>query len=66
MKDLKEPNKTKNNNNLIRMYNINEHYKILEKVGRGTYGTVYKAKGLKDNKFYAIKKLENNDSKLQQ
>jgi serine/threonine protein kinase len=51
---------------LIRMYNVNEHYKILEKVGRGTYGTVFKARGLKDNKFYAIKKLENNDAKLQQ
>jgi len=35
-------------------------------VGRGTYGTVYKARGLRDNKFYAIKKLENNDVKLQQ
>lgn len=48
------------------MYNVSEHYKILEKVGRGTYGTVYKVRGLKDNKFYAIKKLENNDVKLQQ
>jgi len=42
---------------LIRTYNVKEHYKILEKVGRGTYGTVFKARGLKDNKFYAIKKL---------
>ena len=51
---------------MIRMYNVSEYCKILEKVGRGTYGTVYKARGLKDNKFYAIKKLENNDVKLQQ
>ena len=35
-------------------------------MGRGTYGTVYKARGLRDNRFYAIKKLENNDVKLQQ
>ena len=66
MKDLKEQHKTENKNILIRMYNIAEHYEILQKVGRGTYGTVYKAKGLKDNKYYAIKKLENNDTKLQQ
>jgi serine/threonine protein kinase len=51
---------------LIRMYNIREHYRILEKVGRGTYGTVFKARGLKDGGVYAIKKLENNDAKLQQ
>lgn len=42
---------------MIRMYNVKEYYKILEKVGRGTYGTVYKAKGLKDGRYYAIKKL---------
>jgi serine/threonine protein kinase len=57
MKDLKESTKTKDSNSIIRMYNVNENYKILEKVGRGTYGTVFRAKGLKDNKFYAIKKL---------
>jgi serine/threonine protein kinase len=39
------------------MYNVAEYYKIIDKVGRGTYGTVYKALGLKDNRFYAIKKL---------
>lgn len=53
-------------NGPIRMYNVDEYYKIIDKVGRGTYGTVYKALGLKDNRFYAIKKLENNDPKLQQ
>ncbi len=47
------------------MYEVNQQYQIIDKVGRGTYGTVYKAKGIKDNKFYAIKKLENNDAKLQ-
>ncbi len=48
------------------MYDVNQQYQIIDKVGRGTYGTVYKAKGLKDNKFYAIKKLENNEAKLQE
>lgn len=57
MKDLKEQPKSKESHTLIRMYNVSEHYKILEKVGRGTYGTVFKVKALKDNKFYAIKKL---------
>lgn len=66
MKDLKESTKTKDSNSLIRMNNVSQHYKIIEKVGRGTYGTVFKAKGLKDNKFYAIKKFQNNDTKLQQ
>ena len=51
---------------LIRMYNVGEHYEILDKVGRGTYGSVFKARGLKDGREYAIKKLENNESKLQQ
>lgn len=51
---------------LIRLYHVNELYSIIDKVGRGTYGTVYKARGLKDGRYYAIKKLENNDAKLQQ
>jgi len=48
------------------MYNVADHYRIIEKVGKGTYGTVFKALGLKDGKDYAIKKLENNEPKLQQ
>lgn len=32
---------------LIRMYNVSDFYKIEDKVGRGTYGTVYKAHGLR-------------------
>lgn len=63
---MRENRESEKGGSLIRMYNVSEHYKILEKVGRGTYGTVYKVRGLKDNKFYAIKKLENNDVKLQQ
>lgn len=51
---------------MLRMYNVGEHYKIIDEVGRGTYGTVYKAKGLKDGRCYGIKKLENNCKNLQQ
>ena len=35
---------------LIRMYNVGEHYEILDKVGRGTYGSVFKVRGLKDGR----------------
>jgi serine/threonine protein kinase len=34
-------------------------------VGRGTYGTVYKAKQLKTGELVAIKKIENKDPKAQ-
>ena len=51
---------------MVRMYNVKDYYQILEKVGRGTYGSVFKVKNLKDGRYYAIKKLENNDTKLQQ
>lgn len=39
---------------------------MIERVGKGTYGTVFKAKSKTNKKNYAIKKLENNDPKLQQ
>ena len=39
------------------MYDVANEYKIIDKVGRGTYGTVFKAKNLKNGKSYAIKKL---------
>ena len=42
---------------ILKMYNVSDFYQIIDKVGRGTYGTVYKVKGLKDGRFYAIKKL---------
>ena len=55
--EAKETKKADSSGVIVRMYNMADHYEILEKVGRGTYGTVYKAKGLKDGHFYAIKKL---------
>jgi len=50
---------------LFRIYNVAQEYKIIEKVGRGTYGTVYKAKQLKTGELVAIKKIENKDPKAQ-
>jgi serine/threonine protein kinase len=34
------------------------NYKILNKVGSGTFGSVYKIIDTKDNKVYALKKIE--------
>ena len=50
----------------MKKYDLAIEYEVeKERIGRGTYGTVFRAKNLFDNKFYAIKKLENNDPKLQ-
>lgn len=48
----------------IRLYGVKEEYEVIEKVGKGTYGTVFKVKSLSEKKSYAIKKLENNDPKI--
>jgi serine/threonine protein kinase len=32
-----------------------EGFKLLDRIGEGTYGDVYKAESLKDGKIYAIK-----------
>jgi cyclin-dependent kinase 12/13 len=50
---------------LFRIYNVAQEYKMIEKVGRGTYGTVYKAKHLRTGELVAIKKIENKDPKAQ-
>lgn len=41
----------------LRIYEIRSKYKVIDKVGRGTYGTVFKVLSLQDNHFYAIKKF---------
>lgn len=49
----------------IKMYDVSEQYSVNFKVGGGTYGIVFKAKNLKDSKYYGIKKLKNDDFKMQ-
>ena len=41
----------------LKIYDIRNKYKVIDKVGRGTYGTVFKVQSLEDNKYYAIKKF---------
>ena len=41
----------------LRIVDIRSKYKVIDKVGKGTYGTVYKVLNLEDNKHYAIKKF---------
>lgn len=36
-----------------------EGYKLLEKIGEGTYGDVYKVEDKRDKKVYAIKFVNN-------
>ncbi|CAG9321436.1 CDKL2_3 [Blepharisma stoltei] len=38
-----------------------EKYQLLEVIGEGTYGTVYKAKHKDSNSFFAIKKFKDNE-----
>lgn len=48
----------------VRMYDVASEYSVSSRVGRGTFGTVFKATNIKENKNYAIKKLENTDPKM--
>ena len=48
----------------VKLYDIADEYVVQGKVGRGTFGTVFKAINQKDNKSYALKKLENTDPKM--
>ena len=54
-----------NDKKWIKMVDIHREYKFLERVGKGTFGTVSKIKNIKDGKYYAFKKLENTDVKLE-
>lgn len=37
---------------------LSEGYKAIEKLGKGTYGTVYKAEKISTGDLYAIKKIK--------
>ncbi|KAI8912688.1 kinase-like domain-containing protein, partial [Gorgonomyces haynaldii] len=41
-----------------RLVKISDKYEKLEQIGSGTYGKVYKARSISDNKMYAIKETE--------
>jgi serine/threonine protein kinase len=41
----------------LRINDIRTKYKVIDKVGKGTYGTVFKVLNLQNNKYYAIKKF---------
>ena len=40
---------------------MSEEYEFIENIGQGMYGRVYKAKNKKENKYYAIKRLNFKD-----
>jgi len=39
------------------MSSIQNNYKLIEKIGQGSFGITYKAQNKKDNKFYVIKQI---------
>lgn len=47
----------------MRTKHVNKYYKVLEEVGSGAYGRVYKAECLKTKQLVALKKFESNDDK---
>ena len=40
---------------------MSNDYEFIENIGQGMYGRVYKAKNKKENKYYAIKRLNFKD-----
>lgn len=48
----------------LRLKKINEVYQILDEVGHGTFGKVYKAVNILTKEFVAIKKLESEQARI--
>jgi len=44
---------------------LDTKYILLDEIGHGTYGSVYKAQKKSDDKFAALKKMENFEDKNQ-
>ena len=40
---------------------MSDEYEFIENIGQGMYGRVYKARNKKENKYYAIKRLNFKD-----
>lgn len=45
-------------NNKGKIFLIGKNYVALEKLGKGTYGSVYKAQKIDTNEYFAIKKIK--------
>ena len=45
----------------MEVFKSKPNFKIIKKVGGGSFGLVYKVLDKNDNKFYAIKRVELND-----
>ena len=48
-------------NNNLNLKQMSEEYEFIENIGQGMYGRVYKARNKKENKYYAIKRLNFKD-----
>ncbi|KRX08882.1 Protein kinase-like domain [Pseudocohnilembus persalinus] len=57
----KSEKKEKNNKVNLRSKHVNKYYKVIEEVGQGAYGRVYKAEYLKNNTLVALKKFESTN-----
>ena len=47
------------------MDNILKEYEIKNKIGEGQFGEVYKILNIKDNKYYAMKKMDKDNNEYE-